>query len=238
VLRDAGTRIHEASPVRRIARDGAGWRVDTGISHVRCRRVVVCGGGYLDGLVRPLQRSTLPIATYVMATEPLGARLADAMRTQAAVFDTRFAFDYYRPLPDTRLIWGGRMSTRERSSTALAKLLYRDLLRVYPQLEGVRVTHAWSGLMSFTRHGMPQVGRLSEGLWHATGFGGHGVAPTTLAGEVLAQVMTGEAPLPEELSVYGMEPTFGRLGLVAAQLTYWGLQARDAMLEWRLHSRS
>ena len=237
VLSDAGTRIHEASPVRRIERDGAGWRVETRVAKVRCRRVVVCGGGYLGALLQPLQRATLPIATYVMATEPLGTRLADAMRTQAAVFDTRFAFDYYRPLPDTRLIWGGRLSTRERPSARLAQLLYRDMVRVYPQLDGVRVTHAWSGLMSFTRHGMPQLGSLADGLWHATGFGGHGVAPTTLAGDLLAQAITGEAPLPVELSAYGLEPTFGRLGLAAAQLTYWSYQARDALLDWRSRHR-
>jgi gamma-glutamylputrescine oxidase len=233
-LRDAGVRIHESSPVRRIVRDGAGWCVETAVAKVRCRRVAVCGGGYLHGLVRPLQRATLPIATYVMTTEPLGERLADAMRTQAAVFDTRFAFDYYRPLPDTRILWGGRMSTRERSGAALAQLLYRDLLRVYPQLEGVRVTHAWSGLMSYARHGMPQIGRLPDGVWYALGFGGHGVAPTTFGGEVLAQAMTGEAALPRELGLYRLQPMFGRFGLVAAQLAYWGLQARDAVMDWRL----
>ena len=233
VLRDAGVPIHESSPVREIVREGAGWRVATGVAQVRCRQVAVCCGGYIDGLVRPLARATLPIATYVMATEPLGDRLDDALRTRAAVFDTRFAFDYYRPLPDTRILWGGRMSTRERSREGLSRLLLGDLLRVYPQLRGVKVTHAWSGLMSYARHSMPQVGRLPDGLWHAIGFGGHGVAPTTLGGEVLAQAMTGEAPVPPELCAYGLEPTYGRLGLAAAQLTYWTLQARDAMLEWR-----
>ena len=49
--------------------------------------------------------------------------------------------------------------------------------------------------------------------------GGHGVAPATLAGELLAHAMTGEAPLPAVLSVYGPEPTFGRPGRIAAQLT-------------------
>jgi glycine/D-amino acid oxidase-like deaminating enzyme len=233
VLSDAGVAIHEASPVRRIAREAAGWRLDTDVAQLRSRRVVVCAGGYLDALVAPLARATLPIATYVMTTEPLGARLADVMRTQAAVFDTRFAFDYYRPLPDTRLLWGGRISTRERPSGELAALLYRDMLRVYPQLAGVRVSHAWSGLMSYTRHRMPQIGQLPDGMWYAAGFGGHGVAPTTMAGEVLARAMTGEAPLPPELARYGLQPTYGRLGLAAAQLTYWGMQARDAILDWR-----
>jgi gamma-glutamylputrescine oxidase len=48
---------------------------------------------------------------------------------------------------------------------------------------------------------------------------------------VLAQAMPGEAPVPPELAVFGLEPTCGRLGLAAAQLTYWGLQARDALLD-------
>jgi gamma-glutamylputrescine oxidase len=225
--------IHEASRVLEIRRQGAGWRVETAAARVQCRRVVVCCGGYLDGLCPPLARATLPIATYVMVTEPLGERLREAIRTDAAVFDTRFAFDYYRALPDTRLLWGGRLSIRERSGARVARLLHGDLVRVYPQLREARVTHAWSGLMSYSRHQMPQIGRLPGGIWYAIGFGGHGVAPTTLGGEVLASAMLGEAPIPPALQAYGLEPTFGTLGLLAAQGTYWALQARDALLAWR-----
>ncbi|RZJ00296.1 MAG: FAD-binding oxidoreductase, partial [Rubrivivax sp.] len=233
VLASGGVELHEQSRVTRVERDGAGWRVRTAGASVRCRRVAVCAGGYIDGLMPALSRNTMPIATYVMATEPLGDHLRDAIRTDAAVFDTRFAFDYYRALADTRLLWGGRMSTRERSSEDLAKLLHDDLVRVYPQLRDARVTHAWSGLMSYTRHQMPLVGRFPDGAWYAIGFGGHGVAPTTLGGEVLARAMLGIQPVPEQFHAYGREQTFGRLGLVAAQCTYWGLQARDALLSLR-----
>src|SRR3546814_11295311 len=83
-----------------------------------------------------------------MATEPLGARMADALTTQAAIYDTSFAFDYYRPLPDTRLLWGGRISVRDRSPQAVRRLLYRDLPQVFPQLDGIGIDYAWSGLMS------------------------------------------------------------------------------------------
>lgn len=233
VLAHSGVELHEQSRVTRVEPDGAGWRVHTAKASVRCRRVAVCAGGYIDGLLPALGRNTMPIATYVMATEPLGEHLRDAIRTDAAVFDTRFAFDYYRALADTRLLWGGRMSTRERSSEDLAKLLHGDLVRVYPQLRDARVTHAWSGLMSYTRHQMPLVGRFPDGIWYAIGFGGHGVAPTTLGGEVLARAMLGVEPVPEQFDAYGREPTFGRLGLIAAQITYWGLQARDALLSLR-----
>jgi gamma-glutamylputrescine oxidase len=125
------------------------------------------------------------------------------------------------------------MSTRSRSEAELSKLLYGDLLRVYPQLAGVKVTHAWSGLMSYARHAMPQIGRLPDGLWYALGFGGHGVAPTTLGGEVLADAMTGASPVPAQLAAYGLQPTYGKAGLIGAQLLYWALQARDAMMDWR-----
>ncbi len=229
VLRSAGVQVHEGTRVTAIEREGAGWRVQAGNARVNSREVVVACGGYIGKLFAPLSRAIMPIATYVMATEPLGDRLHEAMRTDAAVYDTRFAFDYYRPLPDTRLLWGGRISVKDLPPHEVAPRLTCDLLRVYPQLEGVKVEHAWSGLMSYARHKMPQIGRLPDGPWYAMGFGGHGVGPTTLAGEVLAQALTGEAEVPTGFSHYGLPSTMGPLGLAAAQATYWWLQARDAL---------
>lgn len=86
--------------------------------------------------------------------------------------------------------------------------------------------------MSYTRHQMPFIGQLPDGIWSAIGFGGHGVAPTTLGGEVLARAMAGIEPVPAAFGHYGLEPTHGRLGLAAAQGTYWMLQARDALASW------
>jgi gamma-glutamylputrescine oxidase len=101
---------------------------------------------------------------------------------------------------------------------------------VYPQLAGVRVEHAWSGLMSYARHTMPQLGQTPEGLWYAMGFGGHGVGPTTAAGELLADALSGQQPLPAEWSRFGLPPVHGLAGLLAAQCQYSWAQAKDA---WR-----
>jgi glycine/D-amino acid oxidase-like deaminating enzyme len=229
VLAGAGVAIHEGSRVTGVRRDGHAWLVSTESGQVRAPEVVMCCGGYLGSLHRRLAGAVLPIATYVMATEPLGARLQQAIRTEAAVYDTRFAFDYYRSLPDTRLLWGGRISVRDRGARDVAGLLYRDMLRVYPQLDGVRVEHAWSGMMSYARHKMPQVGRLPDGLWYGMGFGGHGVGPTTLAGEVLAAAITGDLAHVERFARWGLPGTGGPAGLLAAQLTYWYHQLRDLL---------
>lgn len=222
-------RLFERTPAIALDRDGAGWRVRTPQGEVRAEHVVLACGGYLAGLRRDVDAGVLPIATYVMATEPLGPRLADAMTTRAAVYDTRFAFDYYRPLADTRLLWGGRISVRDRSPSSVQRLLYRDLLKVYPQLEGVRIEAAWSGLMSYARHEMPQIGRIDAGLWVAQAFGGHGVAPTTFAGEILAAAIADGDDRWRSFADYGLISALKPAGFLGAQLSYWWLQARDAM---------
>jgi len=226
-----GVELHEHSPAVALERRGTGWRVTTPEGVVDAEQVVLACGGYLAGLRREIDAGVLPIATYVMATEPLGERMADALRTNAAVYDTRFAFDYYRPLPDTRLLWGGRISVLDRSPDAVRKLLLRDLLKVFPQLQGVRVESAWSGLMSYARHEMPQVGVLEPGLWFAQAFGGHGVAPTTFAGEVLAAAIAEGDERWKEFSAYGLVSAFKPLAYLGAQLSYWGYACADWVRE-------
>jgi gamma-glutamylputrescine oxidase len=233
VLAAAGVRIYEHSPALRLDRLDDRHLVSTPTGAIVARHVVMASGGYSRGAYRRVERAVLPIATYVIATEPLGARLKEAMECAAAVYDTRFSFDYYRSLIDTRMLWGGRISIFERHPRTIAKLLMRDLLRVYPQLEGVKIEYAWSGLMSYARHKMPQIGQCADGLWHAVGFGGHGVAPTTAAGEVLAAAISGERPVPAPFARFGLAPTYGALGLAAAEATYLSKVAVDALAELR-----
>jgi gamma-glutamylputrescine oxidase len=226
-----GGRIFERSPAISIEAAGGGMRVATDAGSVKARHVVIAGGGYLAGLVPALERAILPIATYVMVTEPLGDTLHRLVPSRAAVYDTRFAFDYYRKLNDTRLLWGGRISVRERSPADIEQFLARDMAKVFPALRGARVDHAWGGMMSYARHKMPQIGRLPDGLWYGLGFGGHGVAPTPAAGELLAQAIAEGTPIPAGFAHYGLPPTFRPFGLAAAQATYAWLQFRDVLRE-------
>ncbi|MFL6709140.1 MAG: NAD(P)/FAD-dependent oxidoreductase [Massilia sp.] len=230
VLAAGGVAVHEGARASAVTREGHGWNIvvnGEGGAVIRARELVLCCGGYLAGLAPALGRAMLPISTYVMVTEPLGATLDSAIRTDAAVYDTRFAFDYYRPLADTRLLWGGRISVRQPAPQVVAQLLRADMLRVYPQLAGARIEHAWSGLMSYGRHKMPQLGRLPDGAWYAMGFGGHGVGPTTVAGEVMGAALCGELAPLSRFSRWGLPFAGGAAGLGAAQMSYWGWQLRD-----------
>jgi gamma-glutamylputrescine oxidase len=222
-----GVRIHENSDVWQLRRDGVHWRISTRQGELRTEHVVLACGGYLAGLRRQVDRAVLPIATYVMVTEPLGDRLDECLQTRAAVYDTRFAFDYYRPLPDRRLLWGGRISIRNRSASAVRRVLLRDLLRVFPILQGTRIDYAWSGLMSYARHQMPQIGSDGEGLWWAQAFGGHGLAPTCAAGELLAAAIAHGDEAWKQFADYGLSHTHKPFGLLAAQASYWWQECKD-----------
>ncbi|MFK2931715.1 NAD(P)/FAD-dependent oxidoreductase [Dyella agri] len=225
-----GVRIHEESEVWRLRREGSRWLLSTPQGELLAEQVVLACGGYLAGLDKRIDRAVLPIATYVMVTEPLGERLAACLGTRAAVYDSRFAFDYYRPLSDTRLLWGGRISIRNRSPQAVQRLLGHDLSRVFPQLRGAKIDYAWSGLMSYARHQMPQLGRGEggdAGLWWAQAFGGHGLAPTCAAGELLAAAIAEGDEGWRQFANYGLASVHKPFGLLAAQCNYWWQQARD-----------
>jgi gamma-glutamylputrescine oxidase len=226
-LADRNVAIFEQTPAIALEREGSVWRVRTPSGEIRAQQVVLACGGYLARLLRRVDAGVLPIATYVMVTEALGDRMSNVLTTGAAVYDTRFAFDYYRPLPDTRRLWGGRISVLDRSPREVERLLYRDLMKVFPQLEGVAIDYAWSGLMSYARHQMPQIGRIDDGLWLAQAFGGHGVAPTTFAGEVLASAIAEGDERWRGFSHYGLVSALKPAGFVGAQLGYWWAEFKD-----------
>ena len=226
-LRDSGARVVTNAPVVSMTRVGGGWRLETPGADIRADRVVLATGGYDRRLWPRAQRAIQPIGTYVMVTEPLGDRLGELIPGGVAVYDTRFAFDYYRPLHDGRLLWGGRISIADRDPAAIRKLLYRDMLRVFPTLEGCRIDFSWGGWMSYARHQMPILGELEPGLWSALAFGGHGMAPTTLAGEVLAEAMTGDRSRLAEFEPWGAAWAGGPLGRAAVQGVYWWKQLQD-----------
>ena len=227
VIEQAGGAVLADSPVRSVDFANGCWRLRCDDGKVEADEVVLATGGYDRRLYPPVQRALQPVATYIAVTEPLGGLLDELMPSPVAVYDTRFAFDYYRPLPDTRLLWGGRISMAARSPTAIRRLMARDIRRVFPSLGGIRFEYAWGGWMSYARHQMPLLGQRPDGLWHALAFGGHGMATTTLAGELMAEALTGSDRRLSEFQ--GWPPLWagGAAGRMAVQSHYWMCQLRD-----------
>ncbi|MGD9742685.1 MAG: NAD(P)/FAD-dependent oxidoreductase [Dongiaceae bacterium] len=222
-----GSRVFEASPVTDLALDGPVKRVRTAAGEIAADTVIVACGGYIGNLVPRLRRAIKPIATYAMATEPLGERLKTAIRGNHAIHDSRFDFDYYRPLPDTRILWGHGISVFGENLQGTAETLRRHMVAVYPQLADVKIETAWGGYMSYPTHKMPQLGQLQPGVWYAQGYGGHGMGTTALTGELLAAAIAEGDRRYELLAPFGLNWTGGPVGTAYAQLVYWRYQFLD-----------
>lgn len=220
--------IHEGSPVTGVSLAGAVKRVTTAAGQAEAPRVVFATGGYTGRLEPRLHGAILPIATYMMVSEPAPDLIASAIRTRACLYDDRRAGDYYRLVDGgARLLWGGRITTRAADPAGIARELRREMRTAYPQLADLKTELSWSGLMGYARHLMPQVGRMAPDVWHITAFGGHGLNTTAIAGKVLAEAILGESDRIRHFAPFGLDWAGGRAGLVAAQLTYWKLQLQD-----------
>ncbi|MEO3432609.1 FAD-binding oxidoreductase [Inquilinus sp. CAU 1745] len=227
-----GGRIFEDSGVTAMELDGPTKIIRTAGGSVAAKDVVIACGGYTGRLLPKLARSHIPIATYVLLTEPAKDRIAEAIRTNAAIGDGRRAGDYYRLVDDgERILWGGKITTRTAEPRRLAELLTRTMVSTYPQLKGIGVETAWSGLMSYARHLMPQIGKLQPGVWYCMGFGGHGMNTTAIGGRVVAEAIAGKDDRYRRFAPFGLVWNGGPAGVAAVQLTYWTYQMMDFLKE-------
>jgi len=228
----AGVRVFERTPVVRIEpRAGGGLRVVSTRGRVDAETVILAPGAHGPGAPHPaLARALLGVVSYVVVTGPLGERLAEAVAAPHAAFDDRMATGYFRPLPEGRLLWGGRVSLFETDDFArIVRIMRRDLAKIFPQLSNVRIDFAWSGRMPFLRHKMPVVAEIAPHLWVATGFGGHGLNTTAMAGELVAAALVEGDGRWRLFSPFGLPPVFDGLGRIAAQFHCWWYQLRDLL---------
>ena len=198
------TMIHENTPVTGLE-PGARPIVRTPEGHVRARFVVFCGNAYIGAPVpRRIRSRIMPVGTYIGVTEPLLDTCANRLLpTDAAVADLNFVLDYYRLTADRRLLFGGRVSYSTLDPRNLKGAMRRSILKVFPQLNAVRVDYAWGGHVAITMDRVPDIGRISDTVFYAQGYSGHGVVLTQIAGRVIAEAIAGQA---ERLDVFGRLP--------------------------------
>jgi gamma-glutamylputrescine oxidase len=232
---DQGARVFEQTSVTGVSLDGAEKSVRTRTGSVRARHVVFACGGYIDGLFAPVSRATIPIATFVVATQPLGALLDAAIRVPYAVSDIQSPTNYYRKLADGRLLWGGRVLAWQPRPARIAADMRRDIASFYPTLAAAGIETAWGGLMPFTRHRLPSFGALADGVWYATGFGGLGVVLTTTAGTLIGAGIAEGDDRWRLFARNGLPFAGGKAGRVPAQFVYWRTQLEARFGRRRAH---
>jgi glycine/D-amino acid oxidase-like deaminating enzyme len=223
----AGARIFEQTPALTIDAAGVRKRIVTPNGRVRAPHVVLAGNVHLGTLLPRLAATLLPVTTYVLVTEPIGPQLQEVIRYGGAVSDTNRADNHYRIVGGDhfggyRLQWSGRIRTWNADSRRIWRGLLADIHRNFPDIGPVNIAYAWQGTLGRTVHRMPQVGEIEPGLWVASGFGGHGLNTTAMAGELVARGIVENDQTWRLFAPYELVWAGGVLGRALAQGVYWG----------------
>jgi len=232
-----GARIFEATPALAIDPAGVRKRIVTPGARLRANHVVLAGNVQIGGLMPRIAATLLPITTYVITTAPLGAKLGEVVGYRGGISDTDLADNHYRIVGGDRLMLSGRSTTWARNPRRYVRALQADIKKTYPQLGEVAVDYAWSGTLGNTVHRMPQIGELGAGVWLASGFGGHGLNTTAMAGNLIARAIVEGDQTWRQFTPFELVWAGGAAGRVAIQLRAWIKRYRDRIAERRAHAR-
>ena len=101
--------------------------------------------------------------------------------------DTRKLIVYFRRSPDgRRLLFGGRVSVFESDAVKSLPALRQEMLRIFPQLHDVAISHSWMGFVGFSFDYLPHLGR-QDGIYYAMGYCGSGICLASYFGNRLGQ---------------------------------------------------
>jgi gamma-glutamylputrescine oxidase len=189
---EQGARIFEQSHVTRIVH-GDRPRVETKHGVMHAKKVVLAGNAYLGKSEPRLYGQVIPAGSYIIATEPLDADLAHELLPQdMAVCDQRVGLDYFRLSADRRMLFGGLCNYSGRDPKSITGAIRPNMIKVFPQLKDARIDFEWGGYIAISIKRIPQFGRIQGNTWYAQGYSGHGVAPTHIAGQILADAISGD----------------------------------------------
>ena len=220
-LRDAclrlGVRIHENTPVQALEPSGTGMALRTPYGRLEADRVAL-GTNAFRPLLRRLSSYLLPVWDYALMTEPMSEaqRAAVGWADRHGMADAGNLFHYYRVTDDWRILWGGydavyhfggRTDDRLERNPETFLRLAEHFFATFPQLEGLRFSHAWGGVIDTcsrfsafwgTAHG----GRTA----YAAGYTGLGVGATRFGAQVLLDLLDGETTERTELEMVRRKP--------------------------------
>jgi sarcosine oxidase subunit beta len=187
---ERGARI-ELGEVRRVERDGGGWRLETSEGVARAGAVVVAAGWESPALLG----AELPIGAEPRSlhlSEPIHERLLEPLVVSA---ERRVA---------AKQLANGRVLANDLGESGDVVAMRRRLRDLLPILSYVSFPVLTTGMYDVTPDRQPIVGEIDAGLWCAAGFSGHGFMLAPAIARRLAHAVAGE-PRDELLSPFAPE---------------------------------
>ncbi len=192
---EAGVHITENCAVQNIEKrkKDEGYLLTTAKGPVKAKQVIIATNGYTSNLTPWLQRRVIPIGSYIIATEPLPKALMDKLFPSSRIAsDTCKVVYYYRASPDRkRIVFGGRVSAKETDPKVSGPNLYKEMCRIFPELNNYKISHSWAGKVAYTFDETAHTGS-HKGIHYALGYCGSGVSMSSYLGMRLGQKVLGK----------------------------------------------
>ncbi|GAA2517508.1 FAD-binding oxidoreductase [Streptomyces gobitricini] len=239
---DLGVRVYENTRGLELARAGAGMAVRTPYGRVFARQVAL-GTNVFPSLVKRVRAYTVPVYDYALMTEPLTDEQLESIgwKNRQGLGDSANQFHYFRLSADNRVLWGGydavypfggRVSAEHDDRPETYLRLAEHFFGCFPQLEGVRFSHAWGGAIDTCSRfsaffGTAHAGRVA----YAAGFTGLGVGATRFGADVMLDLLAGERTERTELEMVRTKPLPfppEPIAWAGIGLTKWSLARADA----------
>jgi len=146
-----------------------------------------------------IRRSVIPVWDYQIATEPLTDeqldRIAWGKKSRHAMADVANMFHYFRLTKDNRITWGGGGAVRYYFNNGIDKKLMdapdcyeqlaREFFEMFPQLDDVKFSHQWGGIIATSTRFCMVPGVMHDGrLAWSVGYTGHGVGASRFGARI------------------------------------------------------
>ncbi len=164
------------------------FNVETNKGAIKTKNLIIATNGYTSKVTPWLNRRSIPIGSYVIASQELPESfISKLFPSNRHITDSCRVVYYFRASPDKkRIIFGGRVSSREIDLHDSAPLLLKDLKRVFPDLPEINVSHSWMGYVSYTFDHLPHIGQ-TDGVFYSMGYCGSGIALSSYLGMKLGK---------------------------------------------------
>ena len=202
----AGATVHGGTPATRVWRDGTAWRVATPGGTVTADRLVLGTNGYTDDVWPKLRRSVVPVFSGIAASAPVADEIVKAMMPhRASVYELGSVTTYYRIDRANRVVIGGRCRQSDVAGPAQLGFLVSYARRLWPQIDGIKWTHGWSGQLAVTPDHYPHIHEPAPGVLVCVGYNGRGVAMSTAMGPQLAKRTLGGETAAIDMPITGLK---------------------------------
>ncbi|MBI3161343.1 MAG: FAD-dependent oxidoreductase [Chloroflexi bacterium] len=212
-----GVRLFEGTQVTGLEEMRDSVVVNTSYGRVVSKKVALATNAF-PPLLKYLSFYIVPVYDYVLMTEPLTKSQRDSIgwHGREGVGDQGNQFHYYRTSKDGRILWGGYDAIYYRNNEISPYLenrpetfarLAEHFFQTFPQLEGLRFTHAWGGVIDTCSRYAAFWGRAYRGrVAYTLGYTGLGVGASRFGAQVMLDLLDEKKTERTELQMAGSKP--------------------------------